>query len=416
MTWHPNQIASIVLSGGEGRRLFPLTQHRSKPALPFGEHRIIDIPISHSLNAGVRKIFVLTQFLSSSLHRHLIETYRLDPFSQGFIEILAPEQRPGHASWYLGTADAVRQNMDYLRRCDAEYFLILSGDQIYTFDLTQLLQQAVQSGADLTIAAIPIGSQDASRMGILEVNEDSFVEGFFEKPKTAAQLARLNANQHLLKSKGFKARKDSTYLGSMGIYVFKRKALFDLLQDDVREDFGKHLIPTMVSKGNVSAYLHHGYWEDIGTVGALHKANMALVDKDGPLQGWGVDSLFYKRPVFLPAPKIYAGRIEQSVICAGAVIDAQRVTRSVIGARTFVQKGASIEETVVLGNEDSGFTSIGPKSVIRHAIIDKNVQLGAGVQLINHKGLQQLDAEPIFIRDGVIVVTEGARLPEGFVL
>jgi glucose-1-phosphate adenylyltransferase len=414
------RVASIVLGGGQGTRLFPLTLTRCKPAITFGgRYRLVDVPVSNSINSGIHKIFVVTQFLSTSLHQHISSTYQFDKFSGGFIELLAAEQKPSHSSWFQGTADAVRQNMDYFIEVPADYFLILAGDQLYNIDFRQMLAHARQSDADLTIACLPVGEKDASRMGLLKRSETGAVIDFIEKPSDPALLDRFSV--------GSDATGQRSFLGSMGIYLFKRQALIKLLRQDLREDFGKHLIPTKIAEGSVTPFVYDGYWEDIGTIEAFYKANMNLTEDNPSFNCYDENNTVFTSSYNLPGPKIRDCRITQSIICEGSVIDAHSVQRSIVGTRSSIGHGTVIEDSYLMGNdylhppvaESSRFPhafGIGQDCLIQRAIIDKHVLIGDAVQLINKKQLAHYNGDNIYIRDGVIIVTRGATIPSGFVL
>ncbi|MBA3816462.1 MAG: glucose-1-phosphate adenylyltransferase [Parachlamydiaceae bacterium] len=417
-------VATIILGGGRGTRLFPLTKSVSKPALCFGgRYRIIDIPISNALNSGCHQIYVITQFLSSSLHQHIFKTYRMSSFSSGFIELLPAEERHLSQTWFQGTADAVRQNLDYFLDTSAEYFLILSGDQLYNMDFVDMLHFAQKTDADLVIATLPIDDHDAKRMGVLQVDENDFIVSFKEKPQEKTEIDSMR----LTKPAGHKSNNSPLdLLGSMGIYLFKRKALIDLLLQDSREDFGKHLIPTKVAEGNAAAYIYKGYWEDIGTIESFHKANLALTEVHPLFDCYNEAKSLYTSPTNLPGAKIYGTKINNSIICEGAIVAAEEITHSILGPRTVVQKGSSINDTYIMGNDSylpqtkssrlPHQFQIGENCTIKKAIIDKCTYIGNDVQLINKNNLLDLDHELVYIRDGIIIVPRGTSLPDGFIL
>lgn len=420
------RVAVIILGGGQGTRLFPLTATCCKPAACVGgRYRLIDIPISNALNSGCSRLFIITQFLSTSLHRHIFRTYQLGPFAPGSIELLPAEQRPSQQSWFQGTADAVRQNIEYFIHTPAEYFLILSGDQLYKMNFQHMVHFARETDADLTVAALPVADTDATRMGILKVNEDRLITEFYEKPQDPAILEHMRLPDFTLRQMGEGFDPERKYLGSMGIYLFKRQALLDLLQQDSREDFGKHLIPTQVKQGKTAAYLFDGYWEDIGTIGAFFKANMALTSPRPPLNCYDENYPIFSQLSHLPAPKIMNTRVKDSIICEGSIVEADIVQNSILGPRTIVKEGTVIRNSYLIGNEfyappissdKSDQFRIGAHCLIDHAIIDKNAHLGDGVQLVNRRKLTHYNSENVYIRDGIIVVAAGARLPDGYVL
>lgn len=421
-------VASVILGGGEGTRLYPLTLTRCKPAINFGgKYRLIDVPISNSIHADCYKVFVLTQFLSSSLHHHVFHTYMQGGRSSGLVEILTAEQKPTKKSWYQGTADAVRQNLEYLLENPVEYFLILSGDQLYNINFKDMVSFAKATDADVVIAALPVNVQDATRMGILKVNADNYVTDFYEKPQDQVQLQKLRSSNAVIERIGVPFEKKRFYLGSMGIYLFKRKALIDLLNKDPREDFGKHLIPTQVEKGGVAAFLYDGYWEDIGTIETFYQANMALTDSQ-PQFGFHNEH----RPIFscrydLPPAKFLNTQIKQTILCEGAIVEADELTHSILGPRSIVHKGAIIRDSYLMGNDyyESSVDDllhfpqsphIGENCILNRTIVDKNAMIGKGVQLINKQKLTEYTSENVYIRDGIIVVPRGAILPDGFIL
>lgn len=411
-----NRVAAIILGGGKGERLFPLTQSRCKPAICFGgRYRLIDIPISNSVNSGCHKIFIITQFLSSSLHQHIFNTYRHDIFSSGFLELLPAEQKPSKHGWFQGTADAVRQNIDYFIETPVDYILILSGDQLYNMNFQKMVSFAKKTDADLVIATTRVSQHDACRMGIFQVDSEQNITNFHEKPNTPEVLANLRVMDDPL-----------AYLGSMGIYLFKRTALLQLLQDDSREDFGKHLIPTKVAEGGVKAYFHDGYWEDIGTIASFYGANMALTKQIPEFNSYNESSPILCNRSCLPGPKILSAQINHSILSEGCIIDAKEISHSILGPRTVIKKGCIIHDSYLMGNEFytppiktnrlPDHLYIDENCVIRKAILDKHVHLGRGVKLLNINNLDYFDGDRVFIRDGVIVVPRGTSLPDNFTI
>lgn len=418
-------VVAVILGGGQGTRLFPLTHAHCKPAILFGgRYRLIDVPISNAFHAGIHKIFVLTQFLARSLHNHIFHTYRHDFFSPGFVEILSPEQRPNKSDWYQGTADAVRQNIQYLRETDCDYYLILSGDQLYRMDYHKMIDWAEENGSDVVVATLAVTKNDASRMGIMKVNEDRKIIDFLEKPTKAADLARMATSPLALKALGCSSMGDKTYLGSMGIYLFRREVLLDLLEQDLREDFGKHLIPRQVQTGNASAYIHEGYWEDIGTVGSFYAANMALNHMNPPFVLEDEHSPIFGTRCYLPGTKLYQCQVQNSIICEGSVVHADEVSSSILGQRAVVGKGTVIQDSYIMGQEvpysghyQHAYTySIGEDCFIKKTIVDKNASIGNRVRLVNSRNVLEFDSPNVYIRDGVIVVPKGAQVPDDFVL
>ncbi len=410
-----DRVACVILGGGQGTRLYPLTETKCKPAIWFGgRYRLIDVPVSNAVNSGCYKIAILTQFLSSSLHRHILQTYHMDQFSSGFIDVLAAEQTPTSTEWFQGTADAVRQNYHSLVDIAADYFLILSGDQLYNMDFRKMIAFAEDIDADLVIGAIPVDKEQATRMGILKINDEKKVYDFVEKSKDPRVLDE------------FAMPGSGDCLASMGIYCFKRDLLFSLLDEQKGVDFGKHLIPYQVKEGGVYAYQHDGYWEDIGTIKSFYEANIALTDPLPKFNCYDEVNPIFAQQTQLPGPKIFDTKITHSIICEGAIIEAKEITHSIIGPKTILKKGTVIEYSYIMGNEqyqppvkDSPHypkrMGIGKNCIVRKAIIDKNVYMGNGVKLINEKGIENYDSDNhLYVRDGVIVVTRGASFPDGF--
>lgn len=399
-------VGTVILGGGAGTRLFPLTQTRCKPAISFGgRYRLIDIPMSNALNSGCRKIHIVTQFLSASLHQHILKTYRMEPHTPGYVEILSAEQRPTKDVWYQGTADAIRQNIQYLTESDVDYFLILSGDQLYHMHFPEMVSFAEDTNADLVIAALPIDENDAKRMGVLKTNNRQLIVDFVEKPQTRETLEPL-------KGPSFSQNSQKKYLGSMGIYLFKRKALLDLLEQDFREDFGKHLIPTQVQKGHSYAYVFQGYWEDIGTIDSFYRANIALTQPQPEFEIYNEKYPIHTAYHCLPPPKISNTQIKQSLICEGSDIRAEKISHSIIGPRSQIGEDTLIDSSYLFGNDHPH--SIGSGCEIRKAIIDKNVHIGNNVKLINRQNYHSYENEHLYVRDGILIVTKGSHIPDNF--
>lgn len=424
----PNtEVATVILAGGEGKRLHPLTLHHSKPAISYGgRYRLIDIPISNSINSNFRQIFVIAQYLSSELQHHISQTYHFDIYNPGSVDVLTPQiNEKGEQEWFHGTADAVRKNLPTLLKSSAAYFLILSGDQLYNINFQEMVAFAFSKEADLTIAALPVFDKEAQRMGLLKMNEDCVVTEFIEKPKEAAIRFPFQLSSSFYKTWKLPSPSEATYLGSMGIYIFKREALVELLEQDQRDDFGYHLITTAVKKKKTAAYLYTGYWEDIGTVASYYDANLILAQSDGGLNTYDEKNPIYTRSTFLPGPKIKCAKITKSIICEGCIIDAAEIKNSVIGLRSHIKQGSIIRDSVLLGNHfymspRSGETAlsdeyyIGENCLIEKAIIDEHVQIGNQVKLINKAKYQTFDGEGIFVRDGIIMITAGTKLPNNF--
>jgi len=414
-----SSVATVVLGGGQGSRLFPLTQNICKPSMLFGgRYRLIDVPISNSLHAGITQIFVLTQFLSRSLHRHIFQTYRQDHIFPGFIEVLSAEQRPGQTDWFKGTADAVRQNTEYLLETSAEYFLILSGDQLYNINFEELLTCAQQQPeVDVWVATLPVTAKDATRMGIMKINEDNHIIDFYEKPKDPHLLDKMKTPKSILGKMECGADDTKEFLGSMGIYLFRRSALFDLLKNDPRDDFGKHIIPSQVKKGKIGAFVHNGYWEDIGTIESFYYANLELNQEKAPFSCHSADAPLYTAHSHLPGPRIFNAHIRSSTICEGCIIGADEVTNSILGQRSVIKRGSVIRDSYIMGNSQnsSKTPSIGENCFIKKAIIDKNVTIGNNVRIVNRDNHTNHDQDPIYVRDGIVVISQGAIIPDNFI-
>lgn len=403
----------IIIAGGQGNRLFPLTQTRCKPAVCFGgTYRLIDIPLSHCLHAKLDSIFVITQYLASSLQQHIYETYHFDQFHKSNIQLLSPEETPTRKAWFKGTADSIRQSIEHFEASSAEYFLILSGDQLYNMDFNKLFAFAEESNADFIISALIVEEQEAKRMGVLNISTKREVLDFFEKPSDATTLKQFSQPTTLLSPK---------YLGSMGIYLCKRKAFFNLLKEE-GDDFGSHLIPLQVTKGGTYCYQHDGYWEDIGTVLSYYRANLALT-KAIHLDG---------KPIFttvqqLPSTLIRDGRISDSIIAQGSIIEASQIANSVVGMRMRIGPGSIIESCVLVGNLSAfpsastlpQFCSIGKNCILKKVIVDEHSIIGDNVTLTNPNAINHLDPFKdlgIYIRDGIIIITSGTKVPDGFTL
>jgi glucose-1-phosphate adenylyltransferase len=415
-------VIGVILSGGQGQRLFPLTKFRSKPAVPLGgKYRLIDIPISNCLNSQINRVFVLTQFNSASLNKHIVQTYKFDMFSGGFVDILAAEQTPDNPNWFQGTADAVRQSIKHLLPyTDANYVIILSGDQLYQVDLRRIINFHIDQKADITVAAIPVSAEDAPSLGIMKVQEDGRAITFREKPKPEELPEVRSAN-----------RPDGRdYLASMGIYVFRKQLLVDLLTESSAVDFGKDLIPQSIQTRRVSAFLFEGYWEDIGTIRAFYDANLALTDTAPRFNFYDVEAPVYTHPRNLPGSKLNNCNIHHSIISEGCILNGADVKHSIIGVRCRVGAGTTIKHSVVMGadrfetieeleeNAAKRIPSIGIGNhcTIINAIIDKDVRIGDNVSIINAHNLQEKDDEHYSIRDGIIVVPKGSLIRSGTVI
>ncbi len=419
----PIRVATVILAGGQGTRLHPLTIHHSKPAVCYGgRYRLIDIPISNSINSDFRQIFVIAQYLAGELQQYIGETYRFDPFHNGSIDVLTPhENSQGEKEWFKGTADAVRKSLTQILKSPADLFLILSGDQLYNINFQSMVDFALKSNADLTIASIPVHGKEATRMGLLKVDSEGKVLDFVEKPKEAETLQRFALDPQFFKDANITPPKHISYLGSMGIYVFKREALITLLNQDQRDDFGHHLITTAVKQGKTYSYIYHGYWEDIGTIASYYEANLMLTRASCNLDTYDETNPIYARPSSLPGLRIESAKITASIICEGSIIEAAEISHSVIGLRSHIKKGTIIRDSVLMGNQTytahtSDEFSIGENCLIEKAIIDEHVRIGNHVKLTNEKKLDRFEGNGLYIRDGIIIVTAGTVIPDHFVL
>jgi glucose-1-phosphate adenylyltransferase len=418
-----SKTLAIIMGGGAGTRLFPLTKERSKPAVPLGgKYRLVDIPISNCLNSGFRGIYILTQFNSTSLHRHINSSYKFDDFTPSFVEILAAQQTPEGSRWYQGTADAVRQNMRYFLEHPYEYYVILSGDQLYRMDYRDMLRQHVETGADLTIATIPVARQPATGFGIMLTDENRRIEKFVEKPKDPEVLDSLRVPPDLLKKIGQPADAD-LYQASMGIYIFKRSVLEACLDNDY-VDFGKNIIPAAISQYKVMAFIFQGYWEDIGTIDAFYEANLNLVDANPQYSFFVPGSPVFTQPLFLPASTIRSAKVTSAMISDGCIIGDATIDRCVLGIRSIIQSGSTLKNTIMMGADfyeaevhkpAEGVPSIGigRDCAINGAIIDKNARIGNKVVISPEGKSQDLDGDGYYIRDGIVVVPKNSVIKDG---
>jgi glucose-1-phosphate adenylyltransferase len=412
-------VLTLILGGGRGTRLFPLTHMRSKPAVPIGgKYRLIDIPISNCLHADLKRIFVLTQFNSASLNRHIAQTYRLDVFSQGFVEVLAAEQTPESSNWFQGTADAVRQAARHFADYDADHYLILAGDHLYRMDFCEMIDAHIESNADITIAAQPVTPDDATQMGILLFGPDGQIAGFEEKPKTV-RLAEIRTSVPAGARAGA-VTAARPFVASMGIYVFSREVLLNLLQQP-GIDFGKEIIPNAIGSHHVHPYVHRGYWADVGTIDAFYEANIQLTRQSAPFSFFHPRFPIYTHPRFLPGTRVDGSRIDASIVAEGCVLDHCDVAESVVGIRTHIDRGSKITRSVMLGADayqdemaagNIGL-GIGRDVVLDRVIVDKNARIADGVRLVNEQNVQEADGEGYYIRNGIIIVPKGAKVREG---
>jgi glucose-1-phosphate adenylyltransferase len=413
-----NECLAVILGGGRGTRLFPLTQKRSKPAVPIGgKYRLIDIPVSNCLNSDLRRIFVLTQYNSESLNKHLSMTYKFDIFSSGFVSTLAAEQTEDSPDWFQGTADAVRQSMWHLRSHVFRHALILSGDQLYQMDYRKMLETHRRHRADATVAVLPVSAEQTAGFGILKVNQQGRIVHFEEKPKPE-RLPELESDipGH---GRGF--------LASMGIYLFTREALDKALGHSELVDFGRHVIPWAIGEMRVHAHFFRGYWEDVGTIGSYFEANLQLCDKMPPFDFYDAARPVYTHPRFLPSTKVEGCSLRNTLVSDGCILMGAEVERSVIGIRSRIGPGTRIRNSLVLGAdfyeslEDidraqaTGLppVGIGEESTVERAIVDKNARVGRGVRLVNEAGVREADGEGYYIRDGIVIVPKGGVIPDG---
>ncbi len=415
---------AIILGGGQGSRLFPLTATRSKPAVPIGgKYRLIDVPISGCLHADIRRIFVLTQFNSASLNRHISNTYQLDRFSDGFVEILAAEQTPDNPNWYQGTADAVRQAERHVTQHHADYYLILAGDHLYRMDFCELIDAHKSAGADITIAAQPVDPHTATQMGIFRFDMAGRIVAFEEKPKPE-RLSQIGRS--IPPNATFAQHTDEQpFMASMGIYVFSRRVMHEILQRESGHDFGRELIPGALSTYRVQPYLFRGYWADVGTVESFYDANVMLGRALAPFRFWDLKHPIYTHLRDLPGSRLTDCHVRNSILADGSYLEHCNIDDSVIGLRTFIRSGSRVAKSVLLGADyyDVGTMpdgtpplGIGRDVVIERAIVDKNARIGDGARLVNDKGVTEFNGEGYYIRGGIIVVPKGAVIRPGTVV
>lgn len=415
-----NSTLAIIMGGGAGTRLFPLTKDRAKPAVPLaGKYRLVDIPISNCINSGVRQVFVLTQFNSASLNRHIARTYKFDAFGRGFVEVLAAQQTPEGERWYQGTADAVRKNLRYFLEGDHQYFLILSGDQLYRMDFRQVMNQHLTSGAALTIATLPVNAQDATSLGIMKTDTSGRIHEFVEKPKDPAVLQSLQMPEETKRELGLPTT-EPRYQASMGIYVFNRQALIDSLDNNLM-DFGKNIIPEALKKYHVNAYNFQGYWEDIGTIRSFFNANLDLCKLVPQYDFFDSSAPIFTNARFLPATKINGATIREALISDGCIITDAHVETTVVGLRSIIERGTTIRETILMGADfyagaagtdpNRPAPGIGRNCRIERAIIDKNVHIGDNVVITPEGKPDHMDHENFYIRDGIVIIPKDAVVP-----
>jgi glucose-1-phosphate adenylyltransferase len=418
-------MLSVILGGGAGTRLQPLTSSRSKPAVPIGgKYRLVDIPISNCLNSGITRMFVLTMYNSASLNRHIKNTYHFSAFSSAFVDILAAEQTPDNPAWFLGTADAVRQGLRHIAPFDSDYILILSGDQLYQIDFQAMVDNHREKGADITLATIPVTAKEASEFGILKT-EDGNVTSFIEKPKSGLE-AWVSDTGEDMRSKG------KEYLASMGIYIFNRQLLFDMLQNEFKDsaDFGKEIIPQSIGKYKVVSYQYEGYWEDIGNIPAFFHANIALTKDIPEFNLFDNTKAIYTRARMLPPAKVSGTRLDHSIIADGCIVNAEHVENSVIGIRARIGSESKLLNTYIMGSDyyetlddialdtEHGIPQlgVGSRCVIQNAIVDKNCRIGDDVRIIGGTHLEDGDFPLYAVKEGIVVLKKGGIFPNGFTL
>ncbi|HPS20927.1 MAG TPA: glucose-1-phosphate adenylyltransferase [Candidatus Omnitrophota bacterium] len=418
-----NEVLCVILGGGRGTRLYPLTKERCKPAVPlFGKHRLIDIPISNCLNAGLRKIYILTQFNSESLNKHINRTYKMEPFSGGFVEIMAAEQSMDNANWFQGTADAVRRCFKHFNNPSVKYILILSGDQLYKIDLWGIIRQHVEKKAQVTVACNRVPMEECHHFGIMSIDDNQRIKSFIEKPRETSQL----------KDMGVVENGKTSFLASMGIYVFDKYTLIELLNKSMdKVDFGKEIIPDAIKLKSTYAYVFDGYWRDIGNMKTFYHESLMLTESMPPLDMFDEKWPIFTRPRYLPPAKFENCSIEKSIIAEGTIIGAgSNIVRSVIALRLRIGDGTSIKETITMGSDyyetteqmvedvKAGipYIGIGRQCHIERAIIDKNVRIGNNVRIVNVNKLEEFDGPNYFIRDGIVIISKNTIIPDGTVI
>ncbi len=415
-----NSVLAIILGGGQGSRLYPLTESRSKPAVPIaGEYRLVDIPISNCINSNFKRIFVLTQFNSASLNRHIKNTYNFSFFSSAFVDVLAAEQTPNNDGWFQGTADAVRQSMHHFINHEFEYALILSGDQLYQMDFDEMLENHKKSNAALSIATIPVNAKDATSFGIMKTNDENQITAFVEKPAADLLPNWTSEVSNEMKAEG------RNYLASMGIYIFNRDLLIQLMDDTSTNDFGKEIIPQSISSHKVMSYQYEGYWTDIGNIDSFFKANLGLADDFPAFDLYNKERKIYTHARMLPTSKISGTEMNKAVIASGCIINAKSIEYSVIGIRSKIDSGSVVVNTYMMGSdfyqplveildESKISMGIGKNCFIKNAILDKNCCIGHNVRIEGGSHLPDSDSENYTVRDGIVIVKKGAVIPSNF--
>lgn len=420
------RVLAVILGGGQGTRLFPLTKDRAKPAVPLaGKYRLVDIPISNCINSELRRIYVLTQFQSASMHRHISQSYNFDPFTGGFVEILAAQQTYSDTSWWEGTADAVRKNMLHFLPHDPDYFIILSGDQLYRMDYQHILREHEESGAELTLATIPVQRADARALGIMQIDAHQRIHRFVEKPQEDEMIDSLLLPREWYGRLGLVDERP-LLLASMGIYVFNRSVLLELL-DNSFTDFGKHIIPAAIGSRKVHAHIFQGYWEDIGTIRAFFDAHLDMTVELPRFSFFDSPSPIFTRPRWLPGSKINGGTIDHAMLCDGCILNGARIERSVVGIRSIIGSGTTLSRTIMMGGDayepiDAVLPpgvpriGIGKNGRIENAIIDKNARIGDNVVITPNDKPANVDHPLYYIRDGIVIVPKNGVIPDGTVI
>jgi len=417
-----SKVLAIILGGGQGSRLYPLTESRSKPAVPIaGKYRLVDIPISNCINSGIKRMYVLTQFNSASLNKHIKNTYHFSFFSSAFVDVLAAEQTPSNSTWFQGTADAVRQSMHHFKRHDFDYFLILSGDQLYQMDYNKMVQAHIKSKAKISIATIPVNAKDAPAFGILKSDKKNFISSFIEKPATDLLPEWTSEVSDEMKKEG------RHYLASMGIYIFNRDLLINLMNNPDTVDFGKEIIPQSIDKHPVLSYQYEGYWTDIGNIESFFEANLGLTDTFPQFDLYSSARRIYTHARMLPTTKVTGTNLDKTVIAEGCIIDAGKIEHSVIGIRSKIDDESTVINTYMMGSDyyqsieeilDKSIVSmgIGKRCFIKNAILDKNCCIGNDVRINGGKHLKETETETYAIRDGIVIIKKEAVIPNGFVI
>ncbi|MHB8094718.1 MAG: glucose-1-phosphate adenylyltransferase [Candidatus Aminicenantales bacterium] len=423
------KVVTIIMAGGQGSRLYPLTRVRSKPAVPIaGRFRLIDVPLSNCIHSDFRKIFILTQFASESLHRHIFLTYRFDNFTKDFVTILSAQQTIENRNWYQGTADAVRKNLKFIEKA-GDLVLILSGDHLYRMDYRKFVESHLRKKAEISISVTPVARDQASDFGVMKMNERGRIVQFFEKPKESPDLDRMSVPVDVFERYGVSAA-GRTHLASMGVYLFNSGVLSEILETTAYEDFGKEVIPMAIQERKVFGHFFDGYWEDIGTIASFFEAHMDLTNPLPKFNFYDEANPIFTHARFLPGSKILASEVENSILCEGSIVNRSTIRRSIIGIRSRIGENCRLERTIMMGadtfeteadlkkNRETGIPDVGlgRNSEVRNAIIDKNARIGNGVKLVNARNIASENAETHVIVDGIIVIPKSATIPDGTVI